>query len=183
MGDPADLQRLLGDLMRLGTVASVDRAAGTCRVTIGDLVTGDIPWLAARVGKTRVWSPPSEGEQVLVLCPEADTAAGLIVGSLSSDAHPNPADDASTLIEFEDGASIAYDPDAHQLLASLPGDATVMIVARGGLHFTGDLSVDGNIHSTGTVTADTDVVGAGKSLKSHKHLGVAAGSAVSGVPQ
>lgn len=182
--DPRDTQRLIGDLAREGTIASVNLANGTCRVQIADeLTTGDIPWLCSRVGNTSVWSPPSVGEQVLVLAPEADTERAIVIGSLSSDANPHPANDSSTLIEFEDGATISYDPATHALMAYLPADATVLVVARGGLHFTGDLTVDGDIRSTGTVTGDTDVVGAGKSLKSHKHTNVQAGGAVSGPPQ
>ena len=60
MADPADIQRLIGDIVREGTVESVDLDAGTCRVRIADdFVTGDIPWTSSRIGKTRVWSPPS----------------------------------------------------------------------------------------------------------------------------
>lgn len=184
MSDPNDLLRRLGDLAREGIVVSVDRLAGTAQVEFADeLVTGDIPWLAPRAGKTRIWSPPSVGECVLVLAPEADTSRGIIVGSLSSSAHPHPARDGSTLAEFEDGATISYDPESHALMAYLPYDATVMVVARGGLHFTGDVTVDGNIHSTGTITGDADVVGAGKSLKGHLHTKVQAGGAISGPPQ
>ena len=163
---------------------SIDRAAGTARVEFGDnFVSGDIPWLAPRAGKTRIWSPPSVGECVLVLAPEADATRAIIVGSLSSSANPHPAQDGSTLAEFEDGATISYDPESHALMAYLPDDATVMVVARGGLHFTGDVTVDGDIHSTGTVTGDADVVGAGKSLKGHLHKNVQAGAALSGPPQ
>ncbi len=184
MADPADIQRLIGDLAREGTVVSVDLDAGTARVRFADdLTTGDIPWLCGRAGKTRVWSPPSIGEQVAVLCPEADTARGIMIGSLSSDAHPHPATDGSTMIEFEDGAAIGYDPASHALMAYLPAGATVTIDARGGLHFTGDLTVDGDIRSTGTITGDTDVVGGSKSLKSHTHTGVQAGAAFSGPPK
>lgn len=182
--DPRDIQRLVGDIAREGTIASVDLANGTCTVQLADeLTTGEIPWLCSRVGKTRVWSPPSVGEQVLVLATEADTERAIIIGSLSSDAHPHPASDGSTLIEFEDRATISYDPATHALMAYLPADATVLLVARGGIHFTGDLTVDGDIRSTGTVTGDTDVVGAGKSLKDHRHTNVQSGAAVSGPPQ
>jgi phage baseplate assembly protein V len=184
MADPADIQRLIGDLAREGTVVSVDLEAGTARVQFADdLTTGDIPWLCSRAGKTRTWSPPSAGEQVAVLAPEADTARGIIIGSLSSDDHPHPANDASTLTEYVDGARVGYDPVAHALTAILPGGATVRIDADGGLAIKGDVTVDGDIHSTGTVTADTDVVGAGKSLKDHVHLGVQSGGALSGKPQ
>ncbi|MCP4027805.1 MAG: phage baseplate assembly protein V [Sphingomonas sp.] len=184
MAQPADLQRLLGDLAREGVIVSVDRSAGTARVEFAEgLTTGNIPWLSPRAGKTRIWSPPSVGECVLVLAPEADATRGIIVGSLSSSAHPHPAQDGSTLAEFEDGATISYDPESHALMAYLPDDATVIVVARGGLHFTGDVTVDGNIHSTGTITGDADVVGAGKSLKGHLHKNVQPGGGISGPPQ
>lgn len=184
MADPADIQRLIGDLAREGSIVSVNLTAGTARVQLADdLVTGDIPWLAPRMGDTRVWSPPSEGEQVLVLAPEADVTRGIILGSLSSNARPQPANDKKTLLDFADRALIGYDPDRHALTAYLPAGATVMIVADGGLHFTGDLTVDGGIHATGKVTADEDVVAAGKSLKLHRHTGVQAGSTISGPPQ
>ena len=184
MANIADIQRLVGDLVREGTVVSRDLTAGTARVEFADeLTTGDLPWLASRAGSTRTWSPPAIGEQVVVLAPEADTARGIIIGSLPSDAHPHPANDASTLTEYEDGARIGYDPEAHALTAILPGGATVHIDASGGLSLKGPVTVDGDIRSTGTITADTDVVGGGKSLKSHTHGGVQSGGAFSGPPK
>lgn len=184
MANTADIQRLLGDLVREGTVVSRDLTAGTARVEFADeLTTGDLPWLASRAGSTRTWSPPAIGEQVVVLAPEADTARGIIIGSLSSDAHPHPANDASTLTEYEDGARIGYDPEAHALTAILPGGATVHIDASGGLSLKGPVTVDGDIRSTGTITADTDVIGGGKSLKSHTHAGVQSGGGFSGPPK
>ena len=184
MAATADTQRLIGDIVREGTVVSVDLAGGTARVEFADeLVTGDLPWLQMRAGSTRTWSPPAVGEQVVVLAPEADTTRGIIIGSLSSDAHPHPASDESTLTEYEDGARIGYDPKSHALTAILPAGATLRIDADGGLVFRGDMTVDGDIKSTGTITADTDVVGAGKSLKDHVHLGVQPGGGLSGKPQ
>ena len=181
--DPRDTQRLIGDLAREGTIASVDRNAGTCTVKIAEeLITGKIPWLCARIGKTRIWSPPSEGEQVLVLAPEADTERAIVIGSLSSNAAPHPASDGSTLIEFEDGARILYNPETHQLSAVLPGGGKALINAPAGIHLIGPLTVEGDIDLQGKMTASGDVVADGKSLKGHKHTGVQAGSAVSGPP-
>lgn len=184
MADPADIQRLIGDIAREGQVVSVDLAAGTARVSFtDDLVTGDIPWLSLRCGDTRVWSPPSVGENVLVIAPEADAARGIIIGSLSSGARPHPARDTRTLIDFADRALISYDPVAHALTAALPAGATVEIVAPGGFILKGPLTVEGDIASTRTITAQTDVVAAGKSLKGHTHTGVQAGGAFSGPPR
>jgi phage baseplate assembly protein V len=184
MADPTDIQRLLGDLAREGIVVSVDQDKGTARVEFAEeLTTGDIPWLAPRAGKTRVWSPPSVGEQVLVLAPEADATRGIIIGSLSSSAHPHPANDGSTLANFEDGARIGYDPASHSFTIHLPAGAKIAVVADGGATWKGDLSVEGDLKVSKTLTADQDVVGGGKSLKSHKHTGVQAGGALSGPPQ
>lgn len=182
--DPRDTQRLIGDLAREGTIASVDRKAGTCTVKIAEeLITGKIPWLCARIGKTRIWSPPSEGEQVLVLAPEADTERAIVIGSLSSDAAPHPASDGSTLIDFEDGARILYNPESHQLSAVLPGGGKALINAPGGIHLIGSLTVEGDIDLLGKMTASGDISADGKSLTGHKHTGVQAGGALSGPPQ
>lgn len=182
--DPRDTQRLIGDLAREGTIASVDLANGTCTVQIADeLITGDIPWLCSRLGNTRVWSPPSVGEQVLVLAPEADTERAIVIGSLSSDASPHPASDGSTLIEFEDGARILYNPESHTLDAVLPDGGKALLEAPGGIRLVGPLTVEGDINLQGKMTATDDVVAGGKSLKSHKHTNVQAGGAVSGPPQ
>lgn len=170
------LPNLLGDLAREGVVESVDLTAGTARVRLGDLVTGDVPWLVSRAGKTRVASPPSIGEQVLVISPEGRTASAIIIGSLSSDANPHPTDDGSTTIAFDDGAVISYDPAAHSLTAYLPGDSFVEIRAD-------DIYLRGNVHVEGQITATGDVQGAGKSLKDHVHLQVQPGQGVSGKPQ
>lgn len=182
MADPADIQRLIGDLAREGTVVSVDHAAGTARVKFEDLITANIPWLAARAGKTRIYSPPSNGEQVLVIAPEADTDRGIIIGSLSSSAHPNPAQDGSTTIEFDDGARLSYDPATQALTIALPSGGTAAIVADGGLSVKGPLSVDGPVDVTGKLTASDDVVGGGKSLKNHLHDKVQPGQGVTGKP-
>lgn len=184
MADPADIQRLVGDLLREGLVVSVNHANASCTVQLADdLTTGDIPWLAARVGSTRSWSPPSVGEQVLVLCPEGDTERAIVAGSLGSDANPHLGADASTRLDFEDGASIVYDPAAHVLTATLPAGGTAELHAPAGIKLVGPVRIEGDVDLQGTLTASADVVGAGKSLKGHKHTGVSTGSGISGAPQ
>ncbi len=176
MTTPADTLRLLGDLAREGVVESVNLSAGTARVRFGDLITGDIPWLSPRAGKTRIYAAPSIGEQVVVLSPEGRTSAAIIIGSLSSDQHPHPADDESVVLEFEDGAWLGYDPVEHSLIARLPAGSFVQVTAD-------DIYLRGNVHVDGQITATGDVVGAGKSLKGHVHLNVQPGQGLSGKPQ
>lgn len=184
MADPADIQRLVGDIAQEGEVVSVDHAAATCRVRIADdLVTGDLPWLAPRAGTTRIWAPPSIGEQVLVLCPEGDLGRGIVLGGLFCDAAPAPASDDRLHVEMPDGAIFAYDHHAHRLSVTLPAGGTLDVVADGGTSFSGPVSIDGPLTATDTITSDVDVVGGGKSLKGHRHLGVTVGSGISGPPQ
>lgn len=183
MADPADIQRLVGDLLREGLVASVDHNAGTCTVDLSDdLTTGEIPFLSPRMGDVRIWLPPSIGEQVLVLAPEGDTARGIVIGGLPSDARPQIGRGPGAAIEFGDGAIFGYDPAGHSLAITLPSGGKVAIVADGGLSLKGPLSVEGPVDVTGTLTASDDVVGGGKSLKGHFHDKVQPGQGVSGKP-
>lgn len=46
----------------------------------------------------------------------------------------------------------------------------------------GNVEVDGDITATGTITGDTDVIGGGKSLKTHTHGGVQTGGGTTGPP-
>jgi phage baseplate assembly protein V len=178
MRTPEDHPTDADDLIRIGTVASVDLADGRCTVLFDDdSESGPIRWQAARMGAIRVWVPPSEGEQVFVLCPAGEVAGASIVGSVPSDDNPPPATTNVALIDFADGAVLQYDPTSHALTFTLPGGGTLGIVADGGVTIEGDVNV------TGTLTATTDVVGGGKSLKGHKHTGVQAGGGISGAPQ
>lgn len=180
MADPSDLLRRIGNVVSWGVIES--RTGDTCRVRIGEVVTGDIPFISSRAGATRTWSPPSVGEQCIVLSPEGDLEGAAALGGIFSDARPAPADDDVELIEFEDGAIIRYDPAAHALSAELPGGSTATIAAET-IVLRGTVRIEGDAEVTGTITGKTDVIGAGKSLKDHKHTAVQAGAAVSGPPQ
>lgn len=181
-----ETDRLIGDLVRVGVIDSVDLAAGKAIVSFGAQTTPPIDWLMA-VGDTTIWIPPTVGQQVAVICPEADPEQGFIVSGLPSSAMAPLFLGRKNAIRFSDGAEIRYDPDAGQLNVETPGKVT--LVAPGGVLIQGDTTIDGaveitgDVHTPGTITGDTDVVAAGKSGKGHKHTGVTAGSGVSGGPQ
>lgn len=184
---PEDIPFDPSALIRVGTVASVDLAGARCTLRVGDpdedeIETPALPWLMGRAGGTRIWSPPSEGEQAVLFCPEGDIAAGIILTGLVRDSFPAAGDGLEERIIFADGALLAYDPEAKKLTAILPAGSTAEISCDE-IHITGNLTIDGDLNLTGTATADVDVIGGGKSLKSHKHLGVTAGGGVSGIPQ
>lgn len=180
---PEDAPTDADALIRVVTVASVDLASGTCTVTLDDpdgggddAVSAPVRWLHPRMGEMKAWAPPSVGEQGLLLCPAGELGAGIFVGGLHSNAFPPPIDEPVALVRFKDGATLSYDPDAHELLMQLPSGATTVLVSDGGVDIMGDVSI------TGTLAASVDVLADGKSLKSHKHGGVQGGAAQTGTP-
>ncbi len=179
MDGPTDIPRLIGDLIREGVVVS--RTGALCRVAIGDIETGDIPWLAPRAGKAIVWAPPAIGEQVMVLCGEGDMARGVVIGSLYSDQHPAPADDDLWRLTFDDGTVIQYDPAERHLNASVPGGSAT--IEADDIVLIGHVTIMGDVEVKGTVTASDDVIGGGKSLKGHTHTAVQPGQGFSGPPR
>lgn len=168
MADPRDIQRLIGDIAQYGVV--IERNGALVRVQLGEIETPLIPWLAPRAGTARIWAPPSVGEQVAVISPEADFAAGFVLGGVFSDAHPAPADDDALLVLLDDGTRVRVAP------GSIEAEGTA-------IRLVGNVTIDGDVALQGKLTATDDVVAAGKSLKGHRHLQVQAGTGVSGVPQ
>jgi phage baseplate assembly protein V len=183
MAQSNDHEQLTGEVIQVGTVASIDHAARTCTVQLGDLETGDLPWVALLAGRVKLWCPPSAGEQCAVLCPEGDVDNGLVLPGIYSDANsPSTSDPDLFQLEFPDGAVISYNHATHALTVTLPEGGTAALTAPGGVTIEGDVAIKGNVSIEGKAEASEDVVGGGISLNSHKHTGVAAGSAQSGPP-
>lgn len=177
----ADTDRAIGRLVREGEIASVDLAAGKAVVDFGDgSRSRPIDW-SMQAGDTTIWLAPTVGQQVSVISPEGDDERAYIDASFASSRFAPLFLGAAVGIRFKDGALIKYDPVSHVLDFALPGSA--VITAPEGVSLRGDLDVQGDVNCTGKISADIDVVGAGKSLKSHRHTGVQGGSAVSGAPQ
>jgi len=192
---PEDIPADIAGLVRIGTVASVDLAAARCVVRYGDpeddapAQTSPIRWLAPRAGLTRIWSPPSVGEQVLLLSPDGQVGAAIAVMGLVQDAFPPLGSTTAEMIEFADGARITYDAEAGELKAILPAGATAEIDAPGGITLRGNVTIEGDVSITGkvdvseTLTAADDVIADGISLTDHIHGAVKAGPDKSGKPE
>lgn len=208
--DLIELQRLIHNLIRLGTIARVDHARARVRVQSGELLTHWLPWTEARAGTTRDWDPPTVGEQVAVFSPGGDPAGGFVITGLFSDAHPAPADSANLWRRvFPDGAVLEYDHVAHHLQAILPGSAKLdaqgdisvttatrlTATAAGGATVNANTVINGNLTLNGnfsqpagkTATMAGDVAFTGKVTSSgrdissgHKHSGVKPGDGTSG---
>lgn len=175
----------LSDILRIGTVIEVDLAEALARVELGEAYESDwMPWAPARTGATRIWSPPSVGEQVIILCPDADLESGFIVAGLFCDQFPPPESRAVDVIQFGDDAVIRYDSAAHKLEAILPAGGEVILTAPAKLtvNAAGGFIINGDITLNGKLTASDDVLAGAISLKNHKHGQVQTGSAQSGKP-
>jgi phage baseplate assembly protein V len=125
---PVELLRLIENIVRAGTVMAVDHGAHLCRVKSGGNETNWLPWFARRAGDVRHWSPPSVGEQCMVLSPGGDMASGFVLVGLYSD--NVPANGSSGDVErttYPDGAVFEYDHAAHALKVTLPGGGTADI--------------------------------------------------------
>jgi phage baseplate assembly protein V len=207
-----DHARRIESLIRLGTVAEVDHARARCRVTSGSLTTDWLPWLALRAGTTRTWNPPTVGEQVLVLSPSGETAAGVVlIGIYSDTAKPPSNEPAEDVRLYPDGARIRYNHATGALEAT--GVKTALVQASGHCTLdtplttiTGDLVVEGKatvrglftylagLAGYGTGQATTVIIGPltqsdgalssnGIVLHAHTHGGVKAGSDSTAGPQ
>lgn len=201
---PSDHVSDPSQILRVGTVVGVDLTTALCEIEFGDpeegaVSTTQIQWGVIRAGETIVWSPPSEGEQVLLFCPDGDLAQAIPFGALYSDQFPAPGNGAREFVRFGDGAEIGYDPEAHHYDITLPGGATARIEADGGVSIKGDVSIEGKLDVSGNIATEADlsvqgdadvqgdvtaseVTGGGKHLSSHTHSGVTSGSGSSGPP-
>lgn len=94
----AEIERRLANVMRAGTIDSVDAKNGTVRVKIGTdpdgkpVLTPPLPW-TERAGTIKTWSPPAKGETVRVMAPSGELAQGWIDAGGFSTANRAPSDD------------------------------------------------------------------------------------------
>lgn len=203
--DLVELSRRLENLIRFGTIHSVDHAARRCRVQSGELVTQWLPWIEQRAGETTTWNPPTVAEQCVVLSPSGEPGGGMVFYGTPSNLIDTPSHDpVKHVIRFPDGATFSYDHQASHL--EITGIKTAEIVASEKVtfdtpltHCTGRLTADdlltyknglagtggsnnntvtGNFtHTTGTLTSN------GKALHTHTHGGVQTGGGSTGAPQ
>ncbi|AZR93248.1 baseplate assembly protein [Bordetella trematum] len=161
MHEIAELFRLLTNLIRVGTIAQVDLSSrpAKVRVSTGALTTDWLQFLALRAGTSTTWDPPTTGEQVLVLCPGGDTAAGIVITGLNSDAIPAPSTSASEHVRlYPDGARVTYDHQAGALTATgiktIQANASTSAILR-----CPAITLDGDVTVTGLLSYQAGMSG------------------------
>ncbi|USE38927.1 phage baseplate assembly protein V [Endozoicomonas sp. SCSIO W0465] len=169
--DISELYRLLNNLIQFAKVDSIKGDRVVC-ITADGLKTKPLPVGVDRAGDDRTSWLPSKGEQVLIFSPGGVTEHAVVGPSLWADAFPAPSvDPKHPMMQFSDGAKISYHKGTHTLSALLPAGAKVNIVASGGLAFTGDLTVNGNIKATGDITDQTRSMKEDRAIyNGHNHI-------------
>lgn len=186
MSEQVESERRTTNLLRLGTILAVNHAKGVARVQSGGIETDWLPWITPRAGDVKVWSPPKEGEQVIVLAVGGEFTTGVILPSIFASNAPNSSADEFS-VHFPDGAELKYNFASGHF--SLTGCKTATVQASeqvtvdcpqstftGNVQINGTLSVNQAITAKSTVTASGgisstggDVKAGNISLKTHVH--------------
>lgn len=117
--DIAEVSRLLENLIRVGTIHSVDHGKKRVRVQSGRIVTGWLRWLERRAGETTTWDPPTIGEQCVILSPSGVPEQGIVIFGAPSDIIDTPSHNpVEHVIKFPDGATFTYDHASSHLAIS-----------------------------------------------------------------
>lgn len=125
-----ELERRFANMVRPGRVLEADYAKARVKVALGKNETAWIPWLTGRAGADRTWHAPEVGEQVLVMAPSGELAAGFVMpGAVYQQDYPANGDSAEiSRTTFKDGTVYEYDRENHARLIKLPeGKSTVQV--------------------------------------------------------
>jgi phage baseplate assembly protein gpV len=139
------MQNLLKNLIRIGTVSSINYNAGKVKVSFSDkdgIVSDELPMLSFE------YNMPAVNDSVLCVFLGNGLQSGFCLGKFYSSKNHPP--DAGNNIYFKDilgEASIEYNKTTKTLTISAEN-----IVFNGDVDINGVLQVDGNITATGSIT-------------------------------
>ena len=182
----ADNNRRIESIIRFGLIAEGDHAQAKARVKCGEILTDFIPFITMRSGTTKTWSPPTQGEQCVILAASGELTTACIITGLYTQNSPSHSADEH-VIEFADGTKITYNQTNSDLVVT--GIKTANINAANQINIDcptvnikGNVNIDGNLSTTGTTTskgaistqsnvsANGDIKGGEISLRNHVHV-------------
>lgn len=163
----AELERMMDNTFRMGTVEEVNPKDGLMRLKIGKDSEGNdqlSPWrpYAQMAGALKLHSPVSKGQNMILISPAGDTSQGVAFPMSWNNANANPGENAeANVLTFGD------------VKISLEGGAVTFAV--GGVTY--------KISSEGTEQTGGKKIHDGKNVGSdHTHGGVEHGSDSTDVP-
>ncbi|WP_336286652.1 phage baseplate assembly protein V [Cronobacter dublinensis] len=174
----AEMWRRLNNLIRRGTVHSVQLRPPRVRVSFGtdpvnntEHLSAWLPWYTRADAGMQEWSVPAVGCPATVLSEGGDIRNGVVlVGMITDD--QTPAGDSAEVYatRYGNGASVAVDTAGNAMAISLPAGGTVSVDCPGGATLKGDLKVEGNINATGEVADKTGTLQAVReTFNQHDH--------------
>lgn len=186
MTNHIEIERRLSNLIRFGTIASIDHAKALAKVKSGGILTDWLPWVTPRAGETKIWNPPTEGEQVLILAVGGEFTTAVILPSIFTQNAPGHSPNEFAIV-FPDDASVKYDHASGHF--SLTNCNTAEVQAKSKItlrcpdvEITGNLKIGGNVQVGGTLNVDKtitakksisssggDITAGAISMKTHKH--------------
>lgn len=190
------LQALLANsrktVTKIGLITSYNPANYTAKVALqpSGILTGWLPVASLWVGPLwGFYSPPSINEQVTVEFIDGSLQAGVVKGRLfNNQDNPLSVPSGELWIVHKKGTFIKWMNDGTLILSDghgatqiFNGDGTITSAASQWTH-TGPVHFTDNVQVDKTLTATTDVIGGGKSLKTHTHTGVQGGDSDTGPP-
>lgn len=155
------LDRRVNNTMREARVTEVDHEKGMVKVKALGLDSAWVPWMET-AGAIKTWSPPSEGQRVVLFSPSGEPGQGFVLPGGYSSQYGKPHDQ---------GAEYVLTIGDFRLV--ITGDQ--MAVSVGGV--THVISGDGVTTTGGRVEHDGLNIGS-----SHTHGGVTPGGADTDVP-
>lgn len=194
------VQRALAEIVvsRQGVVTSYDPDNYAAKVTIqpDGVISGWLPVAAQWIGNGwGMYAPPSVGDLVEVHFVDASLDVGTVQCRIFNDderplsvpsgefwlVHAKTAsvkltNDGKLTVDDGHGASIQLDGTGKIVSAASQWTHTGLVEFKSAVHF------DDNVQVDQTLTANTDVIGGGKSLKNHVHGGVQSGGSNTGPP-
>lgn len=182
--------------VQLGVQAIISSPDGTSQ-NAPITVLPDVPVVFPRGGGCALTFPVAAGDECLVVfgarsCGSWKQSGGAQVQSAPGRMHSlsdgfaimGASSQAKPLASISTSATQLRSEDGSTVVELNPTGQLVNITAPGGVTITAPtVHITGNVNVDQTVTANTDVVGGGKSLKTHVHTGVQSGSSTSGPPQ
>ena len=168
-----ELERRMSNLVQIGKITDTDYPGARVQVTIGDLVTGWLPWLTTRAsGDISYWAPEKE-EQVMVFSPYGELSLGVVLPAIYQNSFPALADHEEThAISYKNHTTLSYNRKDNQLDANLADKGSINITTKDGvlnvlldksgqvnITAEGGINLKGNTHITGTLTVTDNIVG------------------------
>jgi phage baseplate assembly protein V len=177
--------RLIGNMLMWGVVAEIDASGAKVRVDANGMLTDWILWPELSAGPGVVtWCPPEVGTQVIIGCPDGETANAAVLARYYCEDYDAPAD-ALTVhrTTYADGTVVEYDREAHRYKIDV-GTGNVVINCKTAIvtatekvtidspdtEMTGNLKVEKKIEAGEDITTPADVKAGVISLKGHGHM-------------